>query len=127
VLLRYALLGVTVSLNAGELRTVNAFTGDVTLADVGLLMVTSTPTLPSEVPDPITTAMKELDNTVHDKAATPEEGIDGAIINDARVTCPPMLPEPTPELAKSADVCTITPADDPAFGAPSLQPVKVKV
>jgi len=37
-------------------------------------MVTSTPTLPSEVPDPITTAMKELDNTVHDKAATPEEG-----------------------------------------------------
>jgi hypothetical protein len=58
------------------LRTVNAFTGDVTLADVGLLMVTSTPTLPSEVPDPITTAMKELDNTVHDKAATPEEGID---------------------------------------------------
>jgi len=42
----------------------------------GLLMVTSTPTLPSEVPDPITTAMKELDNTVHDKAATPEEGIE---------------------------------------------------
>ena len=52
---------------------------------------------------------------------------EGAIINDARVTCPPMLPEPTPELAKSADVCTVTPADDPAFGAPSLQPVKVKV
>jgi hypothetical protein len=42
----------------------------------GLFMVTSTPTLPSEVPDPITTAMKELDNTVHDKAATPEEGIE---------------------------------------------------
>ena len=52
---------------------------------------------------------------------------DGAIVNDVSVTCPPMLPELTPELAKSADVCTVTPVGDPAFGPPSLQPVNVKV
>ena len=48
----------------------------MTVNEAGLLMVTSTPALPSEVPDPITTAMKELDDTVHDKAAAPEEGIE---------------------------------------------------
>jgi hypothetical protein len=52
---------------------------------------------------------------------------DGAITKDAIVTCPPMLPELTPALAKSSVVCTDTPVGDPAFGPPSVQPVKVNV
>ena len=62
--------------DASKSTTVNELPGEETMMEDGLFMVTSTPTLPSEVPDPITTAMKELDNTVHDKAATPEEGIE---------------------------------------------------
>ena len=52
---------------------------------------------------------------------------EGAIANDAMVTCPPMLPEFTPELAKSLDVSTVTPVGDPALGSPSWHPVKVTV
>ena len=61
---------------ASTSTTVNELPGEEIIMEDGLLMVTSTPALPSEVPDPITTAMKELDDTVHDKAAAPEEGIE---------------------------------------------------
>ena len=74
VLLRYALLGKMVLLSVSESRIVNAVPGEDTLTVEGLPMVTSIPALPSRVPDPITTAINKLDNTVQDAHATPEEG-----------------------------------------------------
>jgi hypothetical protein len=74
VLLRYALLGEKVLLSVGAPVTVNALVPVVTTTVVGLLIVTSMPALPSRVPDPITTAINKLDNTVQDAHATPEEG-----------------------------------------------------
>ena len=50
---------------------------------------------------------------------------EGAITNDAMVTWPPILPELTPELAKSSDISTVTPVGDPALGPPSWHPVIV--
>ena len=76
VLLRYTLLGFVMLLKVIELRTVNALLDDATLADVGLLIVTSIPATPREVPDPITTAINELDITVHDADAAPEDGME---------------------------------------------------
>ena len=77
MLLRYPLVGVNVPLNvASASTTINEVPGEETVNEAGLLIVTSMPALPSEVPDPITTTMKELDDTVHDEAATPEEGIE---------------------------------------------------
>ena len=75
VLLRYAELGKTVSLIVGDPKIVNAVPGDSTLAEVGLLNVTSTPALPTAVPVPITTTTSVADEMLHEEAAAPEDGV----------------------------------------------------
>ena len=51
----------------------------------------------------------------------------GDITKDTPDTCPPIAPDATPTLAKSWDVETRMPVDDPAVGAPILQFISVKL
>ena len=55
VLVWYAWEGKMLLLKVTDPKIVTAFKADVILAEVGLLNVTSTPTLPISVPFPITT------------------------------------------------------------------------
>ena len=55
VLLRYAVLGITLLFKVGDPKIVSAVPGDDITAEDGLLNLTSIPALPSAVPDPITT------------------------------------------------------------------------
>ena len=51
----------------------------------------------------------------------------GDITKDTPDTCPPIAPDATPTLARSADVETRMPVDDPAVGAPILKFVIVRL
>ena len=75
VLLRYALLGVTVSLNVGAPVTTNALVPVVATTAVGLLIATSIPALPIPVDAPITITTCVAEETLQDVAFEPDEGL----------------------------------------------------
>ena len=76
VLPKYELEGVIAPFNLADPKIVTAVKADVILAEVGLLNVTSTPTLPISVPFPITTTIALADEMLHEEAAAPDEGVE---------------------------------------------------
>jgi hypothetical protein len=76
VLVWYAWEGKMLLLKVADPKIVTAVKADVILAEVGLLNVTSTPTLPISVPFPITTTIALADEMLHEEAAAPDEGVE---------------------------------------------------
>ena len=79
----------------------------------------------SVIKPPLDNAVAALNASVAFDPVFPATRSLGDITKDTPDTCPPIAPDATPTLAKSWDVETRMPVDDPAVGAPILHPVRV--